>query len=170
MYQSSTGVNAWLARAQKTRCTYVTKKIAIVTLLPQNQRKNSLSLRLVQHASHNKVCTQINRNTMAAVRYLHCRCPCPSLVRSDASNLRAASLATRCPLQFFYFQWGEANDLLFCTRAKLGKKSPPTQQSIGCLSCQLCPSPAPSDASNLRVSSLAMRRPLELVQFDRWGA
>ena len=73
---------------------------------------------IVQHASHNKVSTQINRNTMAAVRYLHCRRPCPSLAQSDASNPHAASWATRCSLQFFYFEWGEANDLLFCTRAK----------------------------------------------------
>ncbi len=39
MYQSSTGVNARLACTQKTRCTHVTKKIAIVTLFPKISEK-----------------------------------------------------------------------------------------------------------------------------------
>jgi hypothetical protein len=163
MYQSSTAVNARLARTQNTRCTHVTKKIAIVISSPKSEKK--LLLTCVKQGVHTN-----NRHTMAAVRYLHCRCPCPSPARSDMSNPRAASLATQCPLQFFYFKWGEANELLFCTLAKQCNPPPPTQQSIGCLSCQPCPSPARADASNPRVSSLATRRPLESVQFDRCGA
>jgi hypothetical protein len=88
------------------------------------------------------------------------RCLEPArLILGDAASARIGSIRP---------MWGVVH--IVSSSSEIRRKRPPTQQSIGVLSCWPCPSPGRSDASKPRAASWATRRLIELVQFKGWGA
>ena len=87
------------------------------------------------------------------------RCLEPARLILDAMSARIGSIRP---------MWGVVH--IFSSSSEIRQKRPPTQQSIGVLSCWPCPSPGRSDASKPRAASWATRFRLESEQFDRRGA
>ncbi len=87
------------------------------------------------------------------------RCLEPArLILDNAASARIGSIQ---------LMWGVVH--IFSSSSEIRRKRPPTQQSIGVLSCWPCPSPGRSDTSKPRAASWATRRLIELVQFEGGG-